>query len=332
MIQLGLQRENEWNGGAIPFTDAASLQTAADALATRLGPRFEVLGTMAIGGMAVIFRVRHRIHGGLLAAKVMHKHLQERSEAVTGFRREANHVGRLGDHPNLVPILDAGFDHDLSYHLYPFVEGEDLDRLVGHSPLSCDEAFHMAAQISSVLCHMESHGIVHGDISPGNIRVDIFGRYRLLDFGLSRDTRESLQPLRGGTPLYTSPEQIKGALPGHGSDLYALGLVLCESITGKPLIQGTTFQDIELCHCNATWSLPETIQQEPALARLLRCLLARDPSERLISAFELSGALAALGFERPEFRRQKAKVKSREPSRRSRLLPVETVARPVSGS
>ena len=323
MIQLGLQRENVADGSMIPHTDEASLRTTADALAARLGPRFEVLGTMAIGGMAAIFRVRHRIHGGLLVAKVMHKHLQDRAEAVAGFRREAIHVGRLGDHPNLIPILDASFDDGLSYHLYPFVEGEDLDRLITHTPLSCDEAFHMAAQISSVLCHMESHGIVHGDISPGNIRVDTFGRYRLLDFGLSRDTRENLPPLRGGTPLYTSPEQIEGALPGHTSDLYALGLVLCESITGTPLIQGTTFQDIERCHCNATWSLPESIQQTPALARLLRCLLARNPSERLVSAFELSGALTALGFERPEFRRHKVAAKSSASSRRSRLLPAE---------
>lgn len=321
MIRLGLQSEVTPDGAAnIPGTDAESLRQLSHQLALGLGERFEVLGPMAIGGMAVLFRIRHRMHGGLLAAKVMHRHFEQRAEVVASFQREALHLGRLADHPNLIPIFDSQFDDGFAFHLYPFIEGEDLDHLIARTPLHRDEALHMAAQMSSVLCHLESHGIVHGDISPGNIRVDTFGRYRLLDFGLSRDVSKGVPWPQGGTPRYMSPEQIEGAPADHQSDLYALGLVLCEAVTGRPLIEGESFNAIEQCHREGRWSLPEIVRQDVPFAHLLQCLLARKPSERMVSAFVLSGALAALGFERPEFQRPRHKATS---ARRNRLMPLQ---------
>jgi serine/threonine protein kinase len=315
VIQLGLQQA-AGESPSIPGTDRVSLERTAQRLSDCLGARFETLSPLAIGGMATIFQVRHRIHGGLLAAKVLHGHLLAREEMVASFKREAMHLARVADHPNLIAIYDCHFDPELSFHLYPFIEGEDLDRLIARKPFSPAESLHMAAQLSSALCHMESHGIVHGDISPGNIRVDTFGRYRLLDLGLSRDIMQVAPSPAGGTPRYTSPEQIEGALPDHRSDLYSLGLVLAESVMGRHLIEGESMTAIERCHLDGTWLLPEVLRKDAALHQLLRGLLARKPEDRMFSAFELSGALAALGYERPEFRSSAAKPRER---RRARL-------------
>jgi serine/threonine-protein kinase len=325
MIQLGLLQRGRARQApsSIPGTDQASLGQTAQDLARRLDDRFEVRAPLAIGGMAVLFSVCHRIHGGLFAAKVLHRHLQGRAEMVEAFRREALHLARLAGHPNLIPVFDSHFDGGLSFQLYPFVEGEDLDRILERAPLAKEEALHMTAQLSSVLCHMESHGIVHCDISPGNIRIDTFGRYRLLDLGLSRDTAEPIATPAGGTPLYTSPELLEGALPDPRSDLYALGLVLAEALTGCHLIEGDSPEAIRRCHCEATWRLPEAIQADAAVAQLLERLLARDPARRIGSAFELSARLAALGYERPEFRAFATQHPRPSSSvRRARLAPI----------
>ena len=203
----------------------------------------------------------------------------------------------------------------------PFIEGEDLDELLrANGPLSRAEALHFAAQISSLLGHAESHGITHGDLAPGNIRLDTFGRYRLMDFGLSHTADDPTAKLLGGTPLYTSPEQIRGDSPDIRADLYALGLVLCEVLTGQPLLKAPSLAALQARHLQGDWQLPEAIATDEPLARLLRKLIATDREHRFHSAFEVSGALAAMGFERPEFRTrvQEMSTDSRPP-RKSRL-------------
>lgn len=281
--------------------EAARLADAMHQLQRSLGERFEVVRPIAIGGMATLFEVKHRQFGSRLVAKVLHDDLRARPEVVAGFQREARHLALLAEHPNLIPLLDGELHGGLLYLLFPFVEGEDLDRTLQRGALPEADVLHMAAQMSSVLCHMESHSIVHGDISPGNIRLDVFGRSRLLDFGVSRKADEPEQALRAGTPLYTSPEQIEGALPDRRSDLYALGLVIVEALTGTPLMQGGTLEAIYSNHLAGARELPKTLTEHPVLNRLLPRLLARQPYERFASAYELSGALAALGYERPEF-------------------------------
>ena len=283
-----------------------------------LGNRFEVLDPFAVGGMATLFQVRHRVHGGLLAAKVLHEALTTRPEVMASFRREAAHAARLGGHPNAIPVFDAGEREELLYLLMPFVEGQDLDQLLQRNgPLSRGDALHFAAQLSSLLCHAESHGITHGDLAPGNIRLDTFGRYRLMDFGISHAADEPIYKPLGGTPLYTSPEQLRGEIPDIRADLYALGAVLCEVMTGKPLFQAETLDELRRKHLAGNWQLPEPIASDEVLARTVRKLLATDRDQRLSSAFELSETLAALGFERPEFRPRP--VTSGPGMRRSRL-------------
>lgn len=310
-----------------PSTQAAGPPPAppspapAEKLEAVLGPRFRVLGPIATGGMASILQLQHRIHGGLFAAKVLHPELALRPEVVDSFRREAIFAARLGDHPNAIPVFDSGEQEGLHFLLMPFIEGEDLDHLLHqHGPLSPFESLHFAAQISSLLCHAESHGITHCDIAPGNIRLDIFGRYRLMDFGIAYAADgTSGQPL-GGTPLYSSPEQLRGEVPDIRADIYAFGLVLAEVLTGKPLLEAPSLDALREAHLHGTWKLPASLLADPALTRLLQRMTALDREQRFSSAFELSGALAAMGFERPEFRPRPGGARAGAPStRRSRL-------------
>ncbi len=294
-----------------PTSPAGPAQPDTQAMGERLqlllGSRFEVLRAVAVGGMATIFQLRHRLHHGRFVAKVLHPDLAARPGGLRSFRSEAIHAARLGAHPNAVPIFDFGELDGLFFMLMPFLEGEDLDQVLHRSgPLPRAEALHLVAQISSLLSHAEAAGIVHCDITPGNIRLDTFGRYRLLDFGISRSVsvRDRLrdEPLAGGTPLYASPEQLQGRPADVRSDLYSLGTVFAEALTGTPLFHGASMADIKRRHLEGDWKLPPMLKEDDPLARLLRSLLAVDPAHRLNSAFELSGILDAMGYARPEFR------------------------------
>ena len=167
-------------------------------LGSIFGTRFQVLDTVAIGGMATIVRLKHRLHGGLFAAKVLHPELAAKPGVVRSFRQEAAHAALLGLHPNAIPLFDFGEMDGLFYMLMPFVEGEDLDQILLRSePFTRDEALQLAAQVSSVLSHAERHGITHCDLTPGNIRLDCFGFYRLLDFGISTTAAGELYNFSG---------------------------------------------------------------------------------------------------------------------------------------
>ena len=216
---------------------------------------------------------------------------------------EATHAAQLGNHPNAVPVFDFGESGDLFYLLMPYIEGADLDRvLLKAGPLSREETLQMAAQLSSLLCHAESLGIVHGDLSPGNIRLDIYGQYQMLDLGLSQPCGPQDRPYSAGTPLYNSPEQLAGKPLDIRSDLYSLGAVLCECLSNRPAFYADTLEAIHARHRSGDWELPEALNEADPLRLLLRKRLSVDPDNRPQSAYELSGILHALGWARPEFR------------------------------
>ena len=299
MIALGLGQSKtvppERAGGEDISAIAARLENI-------FGNRFEILEPIAIGGMAIIFQLRHRLHRGVFVAKVLHPFLTNRPGVVSSFRAEATHAARLGGHPNAVPVFDFGELDGLFFMTMPFVEGEDLDRLLERTgPLSQEETLAFAAQISSLLSFAETEGIVHCDLTPANIRLDVFGHYRLLDFGISHSAvfgRD--RSFRGGTPLYISPEQLRGLKPDHRSDLYALGAILSEMLTGKPLCQGEDLAAIDRRHLEGDWQLPSMLTSGEGLGLLLERLLAINPDDRFQSAFELSVALDGFGYSRSE--------------------------------
>ena len=301
MIALGIDRAI-----AAPSDgdNSADIPDIAARLQIIFGSRFEVLQPIAIGGMATIFQLRHRLHRGLFVAKVLHSRLASKPGIISSFRAEATHAARLGGHPNAVPVFDFGELDGLFFMTMPYIEGEDVDKIILRTgSLSRDETLNFAAQISSLLCFAETAGIVHCDLTPANFRLDIFGRYRLFDFGISHSEAFGAErSFIGGTPLYTSPEQLRGETPDLRSDLYALGAILAEMLTGKPLFHAETLDEIDQKHLNGDWQLPSIVTNDKGIAHLLERLLATRREDRFQSAFEVSGALDALGFSRPEFR------------------------------
>ena len=188
--------------------------------------------------------------------------------------------------------------------------------------LDRDEALMLLAQLGSLLMYAESEGVVHADIGLGNIRLDRFGQYRLLDYGLARGTGDALEGLHAasGTPAYNSPEQLHGQALDTRSDLYSLGLVFFHALTGRPAFQTTDLDRLARAHLEGAWELPADLVDDLPLATLLRSLLAVNRDARMSSAFELSGAMAALGYELPSFFRSLAITSLTAPRMRRRRL------------
>ncbi len=286
-----------------------------------LGERREVLEPLALGGMAVILQLRHRAHGGLFVAKVLRPEFAHRPEILEAFRDEARHASLLTGHPCAVGVFDLIEGANLCLMTMPYIDGEDLDQLLArHGPLGEDETLKLAGQVAGLLCHAESFGITHGDLAPGNIRLDVFGQYRVLDLGIShaRDSGKAYQPL-GGTPRYSSPEQLEGETPDARSDIYALGLILVETLTGQPVFKSESPGQLRTEHLRGVKALPGPIEDNAQLARLLRRMLARERKDRFQSCLDLCTALSAFIQELPEAGRPGAAAGGATTPRRPRL-------------
>ena len=317
-----------------PAAPQPDLPQIAARLAIGLGSRWDLQQPLAIGGTSTIFKLRHRLHGGCFVAKVLHPWLAEQPELRQRFRGEAAHLALLSGHPNTVPVLDLDEFDGLLYMLMPYIEGEDLDRLFKRvGALGRAESLMMAAQVASALRFAAARGVLHGDLSPGNIRLDVVGMYRLLDFGLSRrlgapGKLDKLDRPRwtGATPSYASPEQFhpeqpRGRRPDIRSDLYALGAILFEALAGRPLYAADNLAELEQQR-KTPWKMPDTMDDDTA--GLLRQLLADHREDRIASPALLLEELATLGCNLPEQRERPAILREEAAgTQRARLTAVD---------
>jgi serine/threonine protein kinase len=275
----------------------------ADRLATLFAGHYLILRLIGIGGMASVYLARHRRHHGLFAIKVLHPPLTEDGEILGRFRREAVVGARLAGHPHIAPVLDVGEGDGLHYLVMPYIAGEDLDHLLARrGRFNFDDALLAVLQINEALLYAWSQGILHCDLAPGNIRLNTFGQFVLFDFGLAsvshsrHDFRRVDSPsARTGTPLYMSPERILGQQVDIRSDLYALGAILYELLTGEAAFQGRSPQEIESNHLSPARSLAHPhLAPYPGILPVLQLLLARFPEERLADPIALKQALRGL--------------------------------------
>lgn len=282
---------------------ALDTQDIASRLAILLAGRYLVLQLIGLGGMASVYLVRHRIHHGLFAVKVLHPALANQPDFLERFRREGLLSARLGGHPNIAPVLDTGEGDGLHYLLMPYIRGEDLDHLVARSgPFGFDDALLAAIQVNEALLYAWNNGVLHCDLTPGNIRLNEFGQFILVDFGLASTSLSPQQAVlsptsipRPGTPLYMSPERILGEHVDIRSDLYALGAILYELLTGEAFFRGDDIEQIERNHLAPSRSLIHpTLARYAGIEPVLRSLLARWPSERYADPVILQQALRTL--------------------------------------
>ncbi|WP_293170645.1 protein kinase [Oceanithermus sp.] len=224
--------------------------TLHETTAPELEKRYEILDRIGIGGMASVYKARRRSDGRMVALKIPQDKFVSDTRFVKRFHREAEVLQKL-KHPNIVRVYDHGAFGDTHYIAMEFLDGEELDRLIENRRLTVPAAINIMRHVADALRHIHAQGIIHRDIKPGNImvlrgaigedgRIDPKG-VRLMDFGIAAGkvlTRLTITGARIGTPVYMSPEQAKGQRIDHRSDIYSLGIVFYESLTGQAPFQG----------------------------------------------------------------------------------------------
>jgi serine/threonine-protein kinase len=284
-----------------PSAQKANLPELSSRLETILAAKYRLVKHLGSGGMSTVWLARHRVHGALFAIKVLHPFLGEHPQFREAFVHEAAHTAVLSGHPNIVPIFDIDHADGLHYIVMPYVRGHDLDQVLQQcGTLNRADALTVALEIASALAYAEERGIIHGDLSPGNVRIDGFGRVLLLDFGLSAP-QHVFAPNSSvllGTPYSMSPERLAGERPGIRSDLYSLGVLLFHMLIGHPPFEGKSVEAIEKWHREGVLHFPDAFTQgHKSLAELIERLLAKHVQDRPANAKSLETLLRDLGAE-----------------------------------
>jgi beta-lactam-binding protein with PASTA domain/tRNA A-37 threonylcarbamoyl transferase component Bud32 len=267
-----------------------------------LGNRYEIIAKLGSGGMAHVYRARCTVLNRIVTVKVMRKELAEDKDFVHRFQIEAQAVALLS-HPNIVSIYDVGEENGLPYLVMEYVEGDNLKEIIRQKgALSPAETVNIGIQVCAALDHAHSKGIIHRDIKPHNILVTPGGRVKVADFGMARFLSvPGATVTQSGTVMgsvhYFSPEQARGEEASYQSDLYSLGVVLYEAVSGHVPYQGDNPITIALKHIQEqppglrleNPSIPEELEQ------IILKAMARDKEMRFKSAKEMQKALSYSG-------------------------------------
>jgi eukaryotic-like serine/threonine-protein kinase len=257
--------------------------------------RYRIVRKLGAGGMADVYLAEDQELGRRVAIKILNGRHANDDQFIERFRREAKNAAAL-NHPNIVSIYDRGEAEDTYYIAMEYLDGRTLKELiVGHGQAPVRVAVEYARQILSALRFAHRHGIVHRDIKPHNVLVDREGRVKVTDFGIARAGTSQMTETGSivGTAQYLSPEQARGGEVDQRSDLYSLGVVLYELLTGKTPFEGDTPVEIAMKHLSATPQKPSELRPDipPELDMVILRALAKDPDERYQSADEMEGDL-----------------------------------------
>jgi serine/threonine-protein kinase len=262
---------------------------------TIIDGRYRVISRLGSGGMADVYLAQDQLLGREVAVKVLHSHFAEDHEFVERFRREASSAAALS-HPNIVGIFDRGEWNGTYYIAMEYVAGRSLKAIVREEgPLDPARAIDIVVQILRAARFAHRRGVIHRDLKPHNVILDEEGRARVTDFGIARAGASDMT-LTGsimGTAQYLSPEQAQGYTVSAASDLYSVGIILYELLTGVVPFEGETAVAIAFKQVSAEPRPPSELN--PALPRSLDTVvlraLAKDPAERYADADELITAL-----------------------------------------
>ena len=256
-----------------------------------LDNRYEILEVIGTGGMAVVYKARcHRLNR-LVAIKILKEDTTQDEELRRRFHAESQAVAMLS-HPNIVSVFDVSRSSDADYIVMELIDGLTLKQYMQQKGvLNWREALHFAIQIAKALEHAHSRGIVHRDIKPHNIMVLKDGSVKVADFGIARITSSSNTLTREalGSGHYISPEQAKGGRVDERTDIYSLGVVLYEMLTGRPPFDGESPVSIAIQHISERPPLPTELNPDipKGLEQITMHAMCPDLENRYASATEL---------------------------------------------
>ena len=241
-----------------------------------LDNRYELQELIGGGGMADVYKARDILLDRIVAVKILHEQFKRDTEFIQKFHREAQAAAKLS-HPNIVNIYDVGVMGDDHYIVMEYVPGSTLkDRIKQEGHLSVEDALRVAKDIASALAHAHANNLVHCDIKPHNILMMPDGSAKVADFGIARAVTESTMTYTGnvvGSVHYFSPEQAKGTMITPRSDVYALGVVLYEMLTGQLPFTGETPVSIAMKHLQEQ---PRSVRQlDESIPPVVEAIVAR---------------------------------------------------------
>ncbi|MCC6799482.1 MAG: serine/threonine protein kinase [Anaerolineae bacterium] len=292
---------------------------------TLLNDRYRLIAQQGSGGMAVIYKAQDLALGRTVAVKILRPSLTNDPEFLKRFRQEARNVANLS-HPNIVTVHDVGQDGNTHYIVMEYIDGDDLKRLIrAGAPFSIDRALSIAIKICAGVGYAHRAGLVHADVKPQNVLVTENDKVKVTDFGIAQ-ALSATQPLERqrivwGSPHYFSPEQAQGEPPTPAADVYAIGIVLFEMLTGRLPFVGADQQELALAHIRET--PPHASDLNPNvpvhLDRILDKVLSKEPGARYRTADQLGRILIS-------YRRQGHSATDEIPRVPDRLPPADTAA------
>lgn len=266
---------------------------------TVLNNRYRLTAQQGSGGMAVIYKAIDMALGRSVAVKILRPSLTDDPAFLARFRNEARSVANL-THPNIVTVHDVGNDGPTHYIVMEFVEGQDLKRIIrSEGQLAPDRALNIAIQICAGIGFAHRAGLVHADVKPQNILVTRDDVVKVTDFGIAQaltDTQPGeKQTVVWGSPHYFAPEQARGERPSPASDVYSIGIVLFEMLTGRLPYTGTNQQELALAHIRDR--VPMVTEVNPqiaeALASIVYKVMSKEPASRYRMADQLGNILVS---------------------------------------
>ncbi|MFZ3170646.1 MAG: Stk1 family PASTA domain-containing Ser/Thr kinase [Carboxydocellales bacterium] len=267
-----------------------------DFLGKTLGKRYEIVEQLGGGGMALVYRARCNCLHREVTVKILRPQYTCDEDFVERFRREAQAVASLS-HPNTVSVYDVGEEAGIHYIVMEYIDGKNLKELIREQgPLPIQVAVDYAHQICGGLEHAHERGIVHRDIKPHNILVTKGGRVKVTDFGIAKAVSSDTVTQAGtiiGSVQYISPEQAKGEPGGLRSDIYSVGIVLYEMLTGKLPFSGDSPIAMAMKHIQEEPIPPSCINAKvtPELEQVVLRAMAKSPERRYQTAREMANDL-----------------------------------------
>ena len=259
--------------------------------------RYELNHLIARGGMAEVYRAHDRLLDRPVALKVLFPEQSVDRSFVERFRREAQAAANLS-HPNIVPVFDWGEDSGTYFIVMEFIDGRPLSSILKTAgTLSAERTADVGAHVAAALGYAHKHGVIHRDVKPGNVLITDEGQVKVTDFGIARaiNTEESLTQTGAvmGTATYFSPEQAEGIGVDGRSDLYSLGVVLFEMVTGRPPFLGDTPVAVASKHVRDHPPAPRELNPSipPTFEAIILTAMAKDPAHRYGTAEELRADL-----------------------------------------